>query len=699
MIETLLEKDADQILAQCFAHDAVAGNNYLSFLPMFYSGRRSTLFLFLESVSLVSTTQDHALIDAIAFLLVHKGDHSRWLGDLAAFFPAKPDCFVLGHTLQISWISPLVRLDLGIVIELPGPSSIVILGSLKVMIGVDETLALLYLRMDILGVIDFEKELISLDAQLVASHALGIFRLSGGMAFRLSWGSSPYILLSVGGFHPRFDPGPLVLPRLARVGASLDASFLAKVYLRLEMYVAFTSNTLQAGAKVEAGMELGPLQAEGHFYFDALIQFRPFLFDAEFSAGFSVEVFGASFASIDISGRISGPGPVVVHARGSVKRLFIKVSGSATFELGEHNADAIATVPSVVKAIEPELSKRENLRAEGEDATVFLKPDLPAVDGALVSPKGSMIWEQKRVPLQTIIDRFEGAPLNGQHELRVEGPTGWSCSQESDWFSPGRFTNLDLQASQTLNNATFQELPSGLRIGLPADKRAPSEQNADVSLDLFKRPEPMSIRLTGLLAYMNSALTASFRERSVSPEFEPGPPKIAVKPETFAVHESDGAKLAEDQTPFQAFQMSRRKRAAWRHRAPSPWSRYEIHQLGTFRDLRSGAGWPPRGRASRWQIAAHPAEPEFRGDGHGRGVVSYRDGVRCGPHQGESHHPYGAGRARARCGNDEARAYRFSRRWICLGATRRSSRPATNCVRGSCCWWAPRRNWCWKATG
>jgi hypothetical protein len=79
MIETLLERDADQILAQCIAHDAVAGNNYLSFLPMFYSGRRSTLFLFLESVSLVSTTQDHALIDAIAFLLVHKGDHSRWL--------------------------------------------------------------------------------------------------------------------------------------------------------------------------------------------------------------------------------------------------------------------------------------------------------------------------------------------------------------------------------------------------------------------------------------------------------------------------------------------------------------------------------------------------------------------------------------------------------------------------------------------
>ncbi|MBV8969314.1 MAG: hypothetical protein JO331_09680 [Verrucomicrobia bacterium] len=79
LIETLLGKDADQILAQCIAHEAVAGNNRLSFLPLFYTGRRSTLFLFLESASLVSTTQDRVLLHAIAFLLVHKRVHSKWL--------------------------------------------------------------------------------------------------------------------------------------------------------------------------------------------------------------------------------------------------------------------------------------------------------------------------------------------------------------------------------------------------------------------------------------------------------------------------------------------------------------------------------------------------------------------------------------------------------------------------------------------
>ena len=64
---------------QCMAHEAVAESNHLSFLPLFYNGRRSTLFLFLESTSLVSTTQDRVLLDAVAFLLAHKGLHSKWL--------------------------------------------------------------------------------------------------------------------------------------------------------------------------------------------------------------------------------------------------------------------------------------------------------------------------------------------------------------------------------------------------------------------------------------------------------------------------------------------------------------------------------------------------------------------------------------------------------------------------------------------
>ncbi len=479
------------------------------------------------------------------------------LGDLASFFPPVASGFLVGPTLQVGWLSPLVRFDLGIMIELPGPSKIVILGSARLMIGADETLALLYVRMDILGCIDFEHKLISFDAQLVNSHALGIFRLSGGMAFRLAYGDNPYILMSVGGFHPRFDPGPLKIPTLARVGASFGISILLEVNLRLELYLAFTSNTLQLGALVEASMQLGPLQADGHFQFDALIQFQPFMFEADFSAGFNVRAFGISLASVDIEGRLSGPGPLVVHASGSIRRFGIKIKGSATFELGDDNADSVATLASVVQALAPELSRPENLHAEGADVTALSRPNRAAVVGVLVLPRGSLVWTQKRAPLKTLIDRFEGVPLEGSHELRLEGPTDWTVADASDWFSPGRFSTLDTKASQTLNNATFQELPSGVRIGFAADTRAGDLRSVKLTLNLIKRPVRARFGGIATAAYLNGALASTARDRSTTPPVPSGAPKVSVQPETSNVRDAKGATVRSGQTPFQAFQLSR----------------------------------------------------------------------------------------------------------------------------------------------
>ena len=78
-IADLLGPDTEGILARCEAHRAVAGHNYLPLLPTFYRGRRGTLFRFLESVPLTSTSQDQALPQAIAFLLTHKASRQEWL--------------------------------------------------------------------------------------------------------------------------------------------------------------------------------------------------------------------------------------------------------------------------------------------------------------------------------------------------------------------------------------------------------------------------------------------------------------------------------------------------------------------------------------------------------------------------------------------------------------------------------------------
>ncbi|MBY8877355.1 DUF6603 domain-containing protein [Actinacidiphila acidipaludis] len=478
------------------------------------------------------------------------------LGDLGALFPAADGGLLVGPTVQIGWLAPIVRIDLGLIIELPGPSRVVILGSIRALIGTDETAALLYLRMDVLGIVDLPGRRISLDAALVGSHALGVFRLSGSMAFRLAYGDNPYVLFTVGGFHPRFDPGPLDLPRLDRVGAALDVHVVVHAYVRLEFYLAFTSNTLQTGARVEAGLELGPLSASGHFVFDALLQFRPFHFQADFSAGFSVEAFGVSFASVSVKGTISGPGPVVVHAQGSVRRLGIKVSGSATFELGGHDADHPPPIASPVQELAPELGEVRNLRAEGGDPSALPAPDRPAVAGVLLAPKGRLVWEQKRAPLNTLIQRLGGVPLDGTHQVRLLPPAGWQASDATDWFSPGSFAELDLRSSQTLNNAAFEELPSGLRLGGAADRTSTAESYTE-AIDLVKRPALVRLPLFFAEPYLTGALHSALEDRTVTPWMDPGPPKVTVAAETADVYAADGSPSGLGRTPFQAFQLAR----------------------------------------------------------------------------------------------------------------------------------------------
>jgi hypothetical protein len=72
------------------------------------------------------------------------------LGDLAAFFPFSPGSFLVGPTLQVSWISPIIRLDIGVLIELPGPRKILLVGSARATIGTDDA-ALVPLRPDFVG--------------------------------------------------------------------------------------------------------------------------------------------------------------------------------------------------------------------------------------------------------------------------------------------------------------------------------------------------------------------------------------------------------------------------------------------------------------------------------------------------------------------------------------------------------------------
>lgn len=67
------------LLAQCKQVSAHHGNRYQPFIWRYYSSHRKVLFRLLKVLDLRSTTQDQALMQAVAFLLKHEQDQKKFL--------------------------------------------------------------------------------------------------------------------------------------------------------------------------------------------------------------------------------------------------------------------------------------------------------------------------------------------------------------------------------------------------------------------------------------------------------------------------------------------------------------------------------------------------------------------------------------------------------------------------------------------
>ncbi len=458
----------------------------------------------------------------------------KLLGDMQQFFPPEKGVFLIGPTLQINWLY-ILKLDVGLFIELPGPRKIFVAGSARLVLG-SEAFALVYLRMDFVGGIDLVKSLIFFDAMLVNSHVLGIFRISGGVALRIAYGQNGYFLFTVGGFHPSFNPGPMELPQVARVGVAVS---LDVVWLKQEMYLAITSNTFQLGTRTEAGIEIGPISAHGWFGFDALIQFKPFYFVARVDAGFDVEVFGASLCSVRVEGQLSGPGPLVLQAKASVRLLFIKVSADVTITLSDNPPEAVLAITNLPQHLQGELRDPANLRMEGDDGSVIFAPQLPSGNEklTLLAPVGALIWEQKRVPLNLAIQKAEGVPLDGWHTLTVQAEGGGV--PEYDWYGVGSY--LILSDAEALNNGRFAQQESGLRIDAGA-MRGGTAIPAKIEIEVIKLPQ--RVKFAGLFTiqqYVSEGLAGLLSQRAGGARPTGGPAGVTVAQEAWNHHADDGA--------------------------------------------------------------------------------------------------------------------------------------------------------------
>jgi len=393
---------------------------------------------------------------------------------------------------------------------------------------------------------------LSFDAVLVDSTLLEVFTLSGGIAFRLSWGAQPYTLLSIGGFHPSFSPAPMVLPpSLTRMAMSYSVAD-AGLSLRLEGYFAITPNTLQLGARIDAAIEFGPLSARGFLAFDVLIRFQPFSFQFDFEARMEVRWKGRTLAGLRVRGSMAGPGPVVFSGEVCIEILFFSICAHATFELGSQAPPVVTPVPSALDELAGELADAANLVAGGGGGLVGLRPVPAGTSAPVLPPTGELLWRQKRAPLELLLERFDGAPL-----ARAETVTVTSASlagMEDDWFAPGWFA--ELSDAEALNRRAFERLPGGIRLGA-AGTTASTAVTHTVTVQEFRLPEEQPAAVVAFAA-PGWLLAAADERAGIGGGHRPSA-LVAITDEPWTVVDADGRTVATTASSAQAHQLAKRR--------------------------------------------------------------------------------------------------------------------------------------------
>ena len=312
-----------------------------------------------------------------------------------ALFPAKKNQFFLGLLGQISY-EPVLKCSFGLMLQLPNPTEVIILGSLEVAL---EDLDVIRINVQFAGGINFEEGL-WFDASLIDSEIVGI-KLEGDMAFRLFWGGATKgFLLSVGGFHPNYKPEPgMLVSDMKRLAMKLDYDILK---IGLETYLAITSNSFQIGAHLDLKIGWNKFGIFGYAGFDALFQFDPFMFMFDVECGVSVKCGSWTLLSIDLAFSLSGPRPWHVSSSAKFSFLLIPVEVDFNLEWGDKKQTELSNKQiEVLPIFKEQLRNLNNWTVEtaqtDDDVVVNLKHE---ENELLVQPFGTLHFNQSAIPLQ-----------------------------------------------------------------------------------------------------------------------------------------------------------------------------------------------------------------------------------------------------------------------------------------------------------
>ena len=431
-------------------------------------------------------------INSVFFVEDISNHLSEMKSSILEYFPDKKNQFFVGLLGQISF-EPVLKCNFGLLLQLPKPTEIIIVGGLNVSL---EDTDVIKINVYFSGGINFEEGL-WFDASIVDSKIVGI-SLEGDMAFRLYWGGKcKGFLMSIGGFHPAYKPEPgMAVSDMKRLALRLDYSILK---ISLETYLAITSNTFQIGARLDLKIGWDKFGLTGYAGFDALFQFNPFMFMFEAYCGVAVKCGSWKLLSIDLDLNVQGPAPWKVAGKAHFYFLFIPIKVNFSKSWGKDTPELEEKLIDVWPIFLEEVGKARNWaileNSLGEQLVILKeqekKDEEEKEEIILAHPFSSVRFNQTALPLWTKdalerLDICDNARCKDFDSLSIDHiklqdetfrQEDGSLEILQNDFAPALYKQMDCK--QRLSSTSYVQYNSGFELAI-SDRYKSSSDASDV---------------------------------------------------------------------------------------------------------------------------------------------------------------------------------------------------------------------------
>jgi hypothetical protein len=420
------------------------------------------------NVDAVSSRLREGVLDGVMFPKDPVVNAPAIISNLTTVFPTAMNRYVFGPMAIIGWGTPnLVRAEIAVLLEVPEPVLLVILGQASVVIPPEAEEPVIEINVDFVGVLDYASSSFALDATLRDSTVAGV-AITGDMAMRLVWAGKRNLVIAIGGVHPHFTPPP-GFPSLRRISMALGSD---NPRITIEAYYALTANSRQFGAKAELYAAAAGFSVRGWLFFDSLFTIMPLWFRIDFDAGMTLNRGSRRIAGITVRGALTGPAPFHAWGEGRLSLLFFDVCVPFDVTFGPHRVfellgrDPWPLLKTAIESVESWVAEL----GRGVAAAASMRPAPPGGAALLLHPMGAATLRQHVLPLNRPLERFGEFAIEGPDRFDVTtirvgedeiANSDWSIAEDD--FAPGDFEALS--ETDRLSRDSFERMAAGVAVG------------------------------------------------------------------------------------------------------------------------------------------------------------------------------------------------------------------------------------------